>query len=586
MQKVQTNRIRTMLGASLLILAFLVIFLAVIFVTSSSVEVYIIERKLALILIITILVIVIISGSIVYHVYSYKKYTNGTVRDLGFSGFDRNVLISSAKRIEKSLTADEAITFQRLLVQPNRFVESMNERMIPLIHVIESEITQTIILPEDLTPGEYILPLLQRPKDQLGDGISIRNSRGEMVSQMPHVDILAYSLAVLRFWAGSVGKLQTYVSEVEPKVAEAFLAPPNSTEVQRVRSKEFSLEMKTIFSGSQTRSSQHLTAEQRRLQRSHAKFLQMAEELIAHISQSKLIAISYIIDDSDLGKTTYGHRVTFSLYMRNIPLGQLDIRIKTIFERIRENKYRIRTVLPEIVDKLRGWLGIQVHVIQSTLDNANRAKNYHLEIKGPDGTYLGRQEMRSFNGIEIGTDQSFSMSPRRGQQTSHLFVYNGENYGERVYVAHFFERMPGSMAGATWSAAVSTLIILLCAFVSLDLFGEGRGHGTDLVAILFALPVVVVLWAGFEKQQSTIGDVLFARLVKLFTIVLSFTAAYLFLFSPDDEQLRKITWILIIGLSATNALASASTWLLRARVYDYFIRYAEIKHKSKGMNNV
>lgn len=167
------------------------------------------------------------------------------------------------------------------------------------------------------------------------------------------------------------------------------------------------------------------------------------------------------------------------------------------------------------------------------------------------------------------------MSPRRGQRHSHLYVHGSADFSNRLLVNHFFERMPGSMGSATWSALAACVLIWLAAAAKVwadPASPPSPVGGTDIVAVLLAFPVVIALWAGVDRPQSLLGDVLIARVTKSFTILISIAAAYTYVLGPLEWTTLLTQWLFIAGLATVNLLACASSWFLRARVHDYFIR--------------
>jgi hypothetical protein len=114
----------------------------------------------------------------------------------------------------------------------------------------------------------------------------------------------------------------------------------------------------------------------------------------------------------------------------------------------------------------------------------------------------------------------------------------------------------------------------MCAFASRGL-GPEVIHGipephTDLVAILLAFPVVVALWAGFDRGPGG-QDVLVSLVSKIATIVISLSAAAQYLLGPSGAK-GEFAWNLIAAAASVNFIAAFASWVVRAWVHREFLR--------------
>lgn len=213
-----------------------------------------------------------------------------------------------------------------------------------------------------------------------------------------------------------------------------------------------------------------------------------------------------------------------------------------------------------LVDWARTLFGIRVTAISVPLYNAGRALSYHLEVVGPEQTYLARQS--TFEGEAEKDVPGFVVaSRRRGQRHAHLYVRASGHTDLLAFNALFYERMPGSMAPAAVSA-ISVAVLTWLAYASIG--RTGLFDNWEYAALVLAFPAAISIWVGVDSERRLLQGVLSARISTLLTVAVGVIAAALsvahkFAGTPNE-------WLFLALLATLNAGAAAVSWTVRAKV--------------------
>lgn len=462
--------------------------------------------------------------------------------------FDTDEISSEADKIFRGLDAARVLLFYDLVAQPAGPTVRISESVEPMTRSILVRTTFTIAVPTDIGSGELVLPVKRQAKGKLETGLKFLGPDGERVSSLSQRETNIYLVAVIRFLVWTVGKkaLNDYRKYLEADVVKAITSPAESPAAKLVIGEEFSRKLWNLKDPDEFKYTLHLV-----------------EHLIAMSAEDQFICIAPdYIGIADGKHSVLGRRLRITSEQRSLPSIQLTP------PRGPHTRFRQKT------DDARRLFGVRPTVVYFALANADRTQSYHAEVKGPDGTYLARQEIRNTdNTLVKDGEQGLAMTARRGQRHSHLYIRDGEDFEKRVLVTHFYERMPGSMGPATYSALAAAIVIWFCAGVSLGI-GHSRGE-TDLVAILLAFPVVISLWAGLDRPPSLLGDVMIARVTKLLSITLAVLAAALYVLGPLPGFPEGTQWVFLAGGATLNVSACVGSWTLRARVHDHFLRVTD-----------
>lgn len=245
-------------------------------------------------------------------------------------------------------------------------------------------------------------------------------------------------------------------------------------------------------------------------------------------------------------------------------------------------------------DRIRRLLGIRPAIIGGFLRNANRAASYHIQIRGPEGSYLARQRIaQAPSGEQVDlSDSQYALRSRLGQRVAHLYIRNGKNFKRRYLVCHFFERVPGSLGAATMSALGAAVLVVIGAITSLGYGHLGR-TSPDLVAVLLAFPAIAGGWLGLDQVHNIFGGVLMARMSLIVTIVTALTASAFYALGPSDTGSTAAfsarpglaVWMMLSGVAIINLAACMGGWLLRANVEAHFVKQVTPEMAHVGVDN-
>lgn len=219
--------------------------------------------------------------------------------------------------------------------------------------------------------------------------------------------------------------------------------------------------------------------------------------------------------------------------------------------------------------------------------SALRARSYHLECMGPEGSYLARQSVyaHTSTGEALLTRLNHRLLARHGQRFSHLYVHDfrptsnlgtAQTASQLSYLASFYERPPGTTANAAISALTAAALITIAAATRLQ---NVTGGNTDILAILLTVPVVASAWMGFGSGPSVFLGALGARLALLSTMICSLGASALFLLGasapvevdPWWHRDSADLWVALCSVIWFTFAAAGLSWALRVFTYRAFI---------------
>lgn len=240
------------------------------------------------------------------------------------------------------------------------------------------------------------------------------------------------------------------------------------------------------------------------------------------------------------------------------------------------------------VDEARHLAGVSSNVLAYPLDNATRARSYHLELRGPEGTFVGRATLMSASGTAISRPARVGLeyvsSQLRGQRTAHIHISNAPvSIGENQYAASFFERTPGSMATSA-AVALATLTVSLVIALTQVTHAEHACVGavvsriclaaptasedsSALLQILLAFPLTILL-ASPTRASSAWGAVMAARVANFCSVVLA-VAALVLSSLPSFYTLGgfEVAWLVLLCAMAVNTVACLGSMLLRSSIH-------------------
>ncbi|SMC96737.1 hypothetical protein SAMN05661093_03350 [Kibdelosporangium aridum] len=228
-------------------------------------------------------------------------------------------------------------------------------------------------------------------------------------------------------------------------------------------------------------------------------------------------------------------------------------------------------------DQVGRAVGTKPIELDLTLNNASFAQSYHILVFGPEGTYLGFQDVPEVRET-IGESAYFRFRRRLGQAYAHGYFRSvPPDAGANLRLtARFFEIPPGTIAKAS-VAAFANLLLMFSAAVLL---------GADQVAVANAFPVLVLTipaaisaWIGLDSAgQQLLDGTLSSRLSSMFTVGASLASSVLYMaqvsgmwqFRQDAVNLfgvRDTAWQILVFGSFMNCLWTTYLWIGRSVSY-------------------
>jgi len=233
----------------------------------------------------------------------------------------------------------------------------------------------------------------------------------------------------------------------------------------------------------------------------------------------------------------------------------------------------------DFLDDLRLAFGVKLNRIYFPVDLAFRARRYHLEVEGPEGTYLSAQEVLEFPQPEgvanrsgealdpeaSGTFEGY-FQPLRGQRRGHLYVTGVSSTKHFGLAASFFERAPGTLAGVLLAGLSATLVIGIISVRQIMGAASDPGVADSLLSALLAVPLAVTALGALDGAKTVRHPSLLSRALTFATLTLCLLTLVFSATSRFTGSLPTSTWMLLTAGSALVSLVSGMSWMLRIAV--------------------
>lgn len=481
---------------------------------------------------------------------------------------------SLLERVDRlsGITDAQAVRFIYLTTQPREYFDRISESVEALTRSFSIATTATVKLPAD-AHETVVIPLLWRRRGTVEDGMRFTGPSGERVSSISRIDTIAYTLAVTRRAIKSWGPhpYLTYLNQLERYVASLLfydgIADPDflSSAIEAIRSFETDspqFERDTM-----------------------AKFL-------ATYYRREPICVAVPVGEMTMGfdsgpvsppSSQSGEAETVNIDSKTDNKGlahgpatkERSVRLSARRRIIAEFHYdstHSKRAAPRAIDRIRVLFGIRPTLISVPLVNAERAASYHLEVTGPENTYLARQSTPNPNAPKAKI-AGYVVGPKRlGQRHAHLYIRSASDTEDFVYNTQYYERMPGSMGPAAASAGSVTVLVWLAFFAVLS----GRAvlfENWEFAALVLAFPSAIGLWLGVQSERRIGEGVLAARVSSIFTLVLAVIGAWFSVILGDPSHQKA--WLVLSFLATLNTIAPLASWGLRARLQSHFVERTE-----------
>ncbi len=496
-----------------------------------------------------------IVGMFTYGLYWVSSWKVHTLEDATETGgvltVDVEKVIKAGLDLQKELHFSQIGVFYESIVQPQSRFERITETVEPLVRSLLVKSAYTFQDPPYAAGRRIAIPLFLQPRGAMIDGLSVTDSDGRRVSTLGRDATLVFEAGVLRMLVGLMGNAadSQYADQVEAKLIGA-LASSDPVSVNDIN------DILQRIAGLPARNGTDII-------RVHLT------QLVRRLWNKYPIMVTTQCEDSLYGEHLLRRRQRFTVEMRVDP---------SFFEQDLEgfSGFLVRTR-----DRIRRVLAIRPAIVGGFLRNADRGASYHIQIRGPEGSYLARQRIAlAPRGATVDLRETqYALRSRLGQRVAHLYIRDGKGFSKRYFVCHFFERSPGSLGAATMSALGAAVLVVIGAVTSLGYGHLGRSS-PDLVAVLLAFPGIASAWLGLEHSRGNYGGVLMARVSLLATVIIALTASAYYALGPVDlgstlpfsARPGLAVWMILCGAALINVGACIGGSLLRANVESYFVK--------------
>lgn len=460
-------------------------------------------------------------------------------------------VLSAVPAVQAKMTGIEVDRFLRLIVTPEVYFKRISESVQPLTRSVSVLTSFSLEVPA--APGnEVIVPVALSQRGRLDSGLQFHDGEGNRLTSLARTESQTYLLAVVRCIVVGFG-LPTYwkyLEYVEPFTAEIVTS---------------SAEVPTWMVSDVVEAFKQLPGVTRELE----GMTEALSSLLRRVGEGYPICLPLVTPREDApdasevsvaGQESGPSQKKFRF--------RIDMKSRVIIE-FQENFHKGSGLVKKWVDVARLSFGIRPLTLRWPLKNANRTSSYHLQLVGPERTYLAAQAVLAADGREFRPPNA-TVQPRRGQRHAHLYVRDGRGYLGRSYRAQFYERMPGSMGAATMSAASVAILVWLGYLAASMSFSEWRLFPSwEYVAIVLAFPSAISLWVGVEGDRKLMEGVLVAKVSTFVTIGIAGLAAFLNITTGARPQ--DTLWISLGVVAVVNALVAWASWLSRAHLQSWFI---------------
>jgi hypothetical protein len=214
-------------------------------------------------------------------------------------------------------------------------------------------------------------------------------------------------------------------------------------------------------------------------------------------------------------------------------------------------------------DRVRYRIGLRPHEHQLSLTEHRWAQSYHLQFWAPPEQYVFESlvgPIKQLEGAPPGSIVEFAPDGRYGSDYLHVYIRETprDEYrerGELLLDADCREKPPG-MLGSVWVIAFSQAVLIwVVGYRHDEIFGSSD-LGTDLPALLLAVPGLVVGWLGSQitgermrvTSMATMLGLISCGLLAIFSTSIALSKASGDAF--DETWVSHPLWLILMIVSA------------------------------------
>ena len=523
------------------------------------------------------------------------------------STVDFDSLRASAKSIQGAMHPAQGAFYVKALVQPRAVYRRISEKVVPYTRSFGVSATVTVDLPPTAAEHDVVLPLLLAGRGSIQNGLQVHNQAGTRVSTIAGLDGAAVTLAAMA----------SVVAEAGNSAIGSYYAPRAFQYGDTTVRASLHDVMAAVVSGARNN---FLPGIAQRPAKDDDFVLHVLRRAwaIPGVGRTVAQAIGALWDDYPVCVTVpAGEAVTSPLglgarfsYHERILLVEKRQTVRHAFAELRRDwrayaeaqgsigesaflsKVRARgEIFKELLylggrglsNLLRHALAVRPGSIVLPLLPAARARSYHLEVAGPEDSYLMSQPI-----VDIKGDAAVpalvnlvphSFSPARGQRHAHLYIRGGPTQPLQglYYKVFFTERTPGSMASSLVIAASSLFIAIIIAKVAVHEATNGQLEGgVGLLDVLLVFPITLAAATSIRAGASPLSGDMASRFSIFATVVVSLcavglSAAPFVLAAKPTVANLTLAWGTVILTLALLTVAAFGSWLRRVVVHARYL---------------
>ncbi|MCR3748795.1 hypothetical protein [Lentzea californiensis] len=496
------------------------------------------------------------------HVYvaSYIPTRRGLTRpDVGAS-VDVSTVRAESVEFSKQFNPEQIQQYVKAILQPGELRGRLIEEIQPLRRTLRQRVLINLEMPAD-HKGDLLFPVLTPVKGELQDDLTITVD-GESVVTLTHRDCLLLTSIVLdALLVPAEGLTESEVDQLTKLADQALKIVLRRGRVRNATEED-------------VRRVNDCAEEILSLAPKGGDSLRLAASLVRKLADNYVIVV--IVPSVDI---TDQQRKLVSYERFLIP----NLRLATW-----------RSPLRLVRDFLGTLMGARPVSLGLSVSNASTAQSYHLFVMGPEGMYVGWQDMPDTDGIfevqsldEQLTQPYGRFQRRRGQRYLHLYMRSiPERLANKLRLnVRFFEVPPGTMGAATLAASASFVLIYLAGLI----LPTASNFSTDFPAIVLAFPALAGALVGFESRtNSLLGGTVSSKSSAVLTIILSLGASGLFMAQRAEKlkapsslvllAVRDRWWQVLVLVALLNALYAGYVWLTRTASFYWLAHRPDDPH--------
>lgn len=449
----------------------------------------------------------------------------------------------------EQVDADQLRCFAQMIVNPKGNISRIVERIEPLKRVLRQKVSLNVFIPlsSENTDDYFLFPVMTIPKGEMQDDFRVSLDDGESPPILSYSEYLSFIILALRvFMVRANVRTATVALDGKQHSVDDIVTDAVSLVCKRGPVGDVDID-----------SADRAVANLRQLASSAEipQFIELVARLVSALSTNYPIVAAVPRPAAGRNRRV----VRYERYL--IPT------LQTVKSR------PLRTV----TERLGMLVGSRPIELLLNLDLAARCHSYHLFVQGPEGTYVGAQQIANQDDFLARLDRRkypyLRLRRRLGQSYAHAYFRGVPKIADPAvslgYRVRFYETPPGSIARSS-IAAIGMLALAYIAARYVSVVNDVPGVYPTLVLML---PAVFSAWVTFKGSSNRLlGGTLTARVSSGLTIfssiwsvvLLTGQASHLWRVSSGSFSILGIDdigWLILTGICLLNAIWSTYEWI-------------------------